>query len=315
MPDRLPPLTALRAFDAAARHMSFAKAAEELNVTPAALSFQIKSLEQHLGQKLFRRMNRAVALTEPGRALAPGTAEGFEALARAWAAARRTGNSRVLTITAGPTVTSNWLAPRIHAFAVAHPDIDLRLSAGFRLMDFETDEIDVAIRFTYDSDPALTSVELGREWFIPVMAPELAERYTTAKSLATAPLLADDGVAFLSPPCDWPAWFRANGIDESPEPFTRFSQADHAIDAAISGAGVLLVWRTAVAKDLVAGRLVAPVRVAIETRASLRLVCRKGAETRPHVAAFREWALAEFAETRQIAEGLKIVPVEEVSAA
>ena len=110
MLDRLPPLTALRAFDAAARHMSFAKAASELNVTPAALSFQIKSLEDHFGQPLFRRLNRAVELTEAGRALAPGAADGFETLAAAWRAARRVQDNKSLIVTAGPAFTALQLA-------------------------------------------------------------------------------------------------------------------------------------------------------------------------------------------------------------
>src|SRR5210317_545459 len=119
MPDRLPPLTALRAFEAAARHMSFAKAADELNVTPAALSFQIKSLEEHLGAPLFRRLNRAVELTEAGRALSPGATEGFQALSAAWRAAQRLQDEQTLTVTAGPAFTAKWLAPRLYEFAQA----------------------------------------------------------------------------------------------------------------------------------------------------------------------------------------------------
>ncbi|MCB1328339.1 MAG: transcriptional regulator GcvA [Maritimibacter sp.] len=314
MTDRLPPLTALRAFDAAARHMSFQNAAAELNVTPAALSFQIKALEDHLGRKLFRRLNRAVALTEAGRALAPGAEEGFATLARAWSAARRAGESRTLTVTAGPSITARWLAPRIFDFASAHPDVDLRFTATFRLLDFETDEIDVAMRFTYDPDPALHAVDLGPEWFIPVMAPDLAARYPTAQSLTAAPLLSEDAVRFLRPRCDWPAWFRANGIDHDPSYVARFSQADHALDAAISGAGVLLVWRSVVARDLAEGRLVAPIPLAIESRAGIKLLCRKGAETRPQIAAFLGWVQRETAKTAAIAEGLTIVPAEDIPA-
>ena len=168
MDRRLPPLTALRAFDAAARHMSFAKAADELSVTPAALSFQIKSLEEHLGQPLFRRLNRAVELTEAGRALAPGAAEGFQALSAAWRAARRRQDDRTLTVTAGPAFTAKWLAPRLYEFAQTHPEIELRFSASLRMMDFDRDEIDVAIRFGYGPDPGLYALPLRREWITPV---------------------------------------------------------------------------------------------------------------------------------------------------
>jgi len=122
MPERLPPLTAFRAFDAAARHMSFAKAADELHVTPAALSFQIKSLEEHLGHPLFHRLNRAVELTDSGKVLAPGAAEGFATLAKAWGDAKKLHDTRTLTVTAGPGFTSKWLAPRALADRLKTPE-------------------------------------------------------------------------------------------------------------------------------------------------------------------------------------------------
>ena len=217
MSDHLPPLTALRAFDAAARHMSFARAAEELNVTPAALSFQIKSLEEHLGQPLFRRLNRAVELTEAGRALAPGASDGFQILSSAWRAARRLQDQRTLTVTAGPALTAKWMAPRLYDFAQAHPEIELRFSASLRIMDFDRDEIDVAIRFGYGPDPDLYALPLAEEWVTPVMIPDLAARYPTPESLTKAPLIFDESISFLDPPCDWPAWFRAVGIDFTPD--------------------------------------------------------------------------------------------------
>ena len=146
MSDRLPPLTALRAFEAAARHMSFAQAAAELNVTPAALSFQIKSLEEHLGAPVFRRLNRAVELPAEGQALRTGVHEGFDLITTAWRSARRQVQSNVLTVTAGPAFTAKVLAPRLFEFAQAHPDIDLRFSASLRIMDFVRDDIDATVR-------------------------------------------------------------------------------------------------------------------------------------------------------------------------
>jgi LysR family glycine cleavage system transcriptional activator len=124
MSDRLPPLTALRAFETAARHMSFSRAANELNVTPAALSFQIKSLEEHLGVPVFRRLNRAVELAEEGKLLVPGVFDGFAALQSAWRAVNRRLDSATLTVTAGPAFTAKWLAPRLFSFARENPDID-----------------------------------------------------------------------------------------------------------------------------------------------------------------------------------------------
>lgn len=315
MTDRLPPLTALRAFDAAARHMSFAKAAEELNVTPAALSFQIKSLEEHLGQPLFRRLNRAVELTEAGRTLAPGAAKGFATLQTAWSATRRLQDNTTLTITAGPALTAKWLAPRLYEFARAHPEIDLRFSATLRNLDFERDDVDVAIRFGYGPDEGLYSVPVRQEWLTPVMTPELATQFPTPDSLTKAPLIYDDSIGFLNPPCDWPTWFRAVGVDFTPRAGAHFSNADHAIDAAVAGVGVALGRRPMIIKDVIEGRLVAPFKTAIETKARFRFLCRPGEEARPQIAAFRDWFLAEIEKTAHISDGFKIIPVEEISTA
>ncbi|MDV4145041.1 transcriptional regulator GcvA [Shimia sp. FJ5] len=315
MPDRLPSLTALRAFEAAARHMSFAKAAEELSVTPAALSFQIKSLEETLGQPLFLRLNRAVKLTEAGRTLAPGTSEGFDRLTAAWRAARRLQDSTTLNVTAGPAFTAKWLAPRLYEFAHAHPEIDLRFSATLRMLDFDVDEVDVAIRFGYGPDEGLWSIPLNPgEWVTPVMTPELAEQYPTPASLRDAPLMFDDSIAFLRPACDWPAWFRAVGIDFTPTHGPHFSQADHAVDAALSGAGIVLGRRAMVVKDLHEGRLVAPYKIAIESKAHFRFLCRLGTEDRPQIAAFREWILAEIDKTASVHDQLTLIPVEDIPA-
>ncbi|MEO1557405.1 MAG: transcriptional regulator GcvA [Pseudomonadota bacterium] len=308
MSDRLPPLTALRAFDAAARHMSFAKAAEELYVTPAALSFQIKSLEEHLGTQVFRRLNRAVELTEAGRALAPGTAVGFQSLAAAWRAAERTLDDQTLTVTAGPAFTAKWLAPRLYDFAQAHPEVELRFSASLKMMDFGRDAIDVAIRFGYGPDTDLYAVPLAQEWVCPVMTPALAAQYPTAQSLTKAPLVFDDSISFLNPRADWETWFRAQGIDFAPTQGPRFSQADHAIDAALAGVGVVLGRRALVVKDLDDGRLVAPVPVALDTGVRFRFLCADGAQTRPQIAAFRDWVIAEIAKTAHITDAMTRLP-------
>ena len=312
MSDRLPPLTALRAFDAAARHLSFAQAAAELNVTPAALSFQIKSLEDHLGQPLFHRLNRAVKLTEAGRTLAPGAADGFQTLAAAWQSARRLQNTSTLNVTAGPAFTAKWLAPQLYDFARANPGIDLRFSASLRLMDFDRDEMDVAIRFGYDVDPGLYALPLRREWLTPVMTPDMAARFPTPDSLRDAPLIFDESVDFLRPRCDWPTWFRAVGIRHTPDHGAHFSQADHAIDAALAGVGVVLGRRALVVKDLQEGTLVAPYKIAIRTKAQFRFLCQKGAETRSQIAAFRDWTLAEVESSAHICETMTIIPVEDV---
>lgn len=307
MSDRLPPLTALRAFDAAARHMSFAKAAEELSVTPAALSFQIKSLEEHLGAPVFRRLNRAVELTEAGRTLAPGTADAFHTLSVAWRAAKRLQDEQTLTVTAGPAFTAKWLAPRLYEFAQAHPEIELRFSASLRLMDFARDEVDVAIRFGTEVDPGLYSLTLAEDWVAPVMAPALAQKYKTPESLVDAPLIFDDSIGFLRPKRDWEAWFRAMGIDFAPTHGPRFSQADHAIDAALAGVAVVLGRRALVVKDIADGRLVLPFPQALMTGAQFRFLCPEGTEDRPQVKAFREWMVKEIGKTTYITDGLSFL--------
>lgn len=301
MADRLPPLTALRAFEAAARHMSFARAADELHVTPAALSFQIKNLEEHLGAPLFRRLNRAVELTEAGRALAPGATEGFERLIAAWRATQRLQETRVLSVTAGPAFTAKSLAPRLYGFAQAHPEIELRFVAGLKMMDLDREEIDVAIRYGFGADEGLFSERLIDEGITPMMRPDLAERFSTPESLRDAPLLHDASLDFMDLPADWSVWFRACGIKFTPTPAARFSQADHALDATLAGGGIVLS-RTSLAQRLLdSGQLVAPFDIALTTQARFRFICVKGTENRPQIAAFREWL---FQEIRALPTGL-----------
>lgn len=307
MADRLPPLTALRAFEAAARHLSFAQAAAELNVTPAALSFQIKSLEQHLGQPVFRRLNRAVELTEAGRALAPGLTDGFAALSTAWRNTQRLGDNNTLTVTAGPAFTSKWLAPRLFEFAQAHPEIELRFSATLRLIDFDRDAVDVAIRFGLGTETDVYSEPLIREWMTPMMTPEMAERFGTLENLSKAPLIHDESIAFFKTPTDWPAWCAVAGISFDSSSGLRFSQADHALDAAISGAGVVLGRVSLATRALEQGRLVAPFKTGLLTEAQFRLICPAGTENRPHVAAFRDWVMGEIKASEVFEAGRDLV--------
>lgn len=311
---RLPPLTALRAFEAAARHMSFSQAAAELNVTPAALSFQIKSLEEHLGAPVFRRLNRAVELTEAGKILAPGCGRGFTELTRAWSATRRSLDTTSLTITAGPAFTAKWLAPRLFDFAQKNPDIDLRFSASLRLMDFERDGIDIAIRFGMGGDDTgLYSRVLIHEWLSPMVAPDLAARLKTPADLASITLLDDDNLQFLKPPADWPAWFRAAGVDNPPRIVPRFSQADHAIDAAEAGAGAVLGRISLTAGALRDGRLVMPFPIAITTQAHYRILCPEGSEAKPQIRAFLDWISEAMAEMDVAPEHMRFVSAEDVA--
>jgi LysR family glycine cleavage system transcriptional activator len=294
MADHLP-LTALRAFEAAARHLSFQQAAAELNVTPAALSFQIRQLEQALGEQVFIRAHRTVSLSEAGRRLLPGVRDGIDSLRSAWRAAQRQAQDRAVSITAGPAFTSKWLAPRLFNFARAHPDIELRFTATLRLLDLRHDDVDVALRFGPDRAEGFFSGVLLREWLTPMMAPDLATAYPTPESLLQAPLLHHDETAFMHPPVDWAAWFRTAGLPPPPAAGVQFSQADHALDAAISGAGVVLGRYTLAQDALRSGRLVAPFALSLMPRESYRFLCAPGAETRPPVRAFLDWLQDEAA--------------------
>ena len=307
MADRLPPLTALRAFEAAARHMSFARAAEELFVTPAALSYQIKQLEEHLGVAVFRRLNRAVALTEAGRTLQPGVAQGFDALRQAVRAVARLADGAGLTITAGPAFTAKWLAPRFFRFAEAHPEIELRFVASLRIMDFDRDGIDAAIRFGNGQDEGLYSEILTDDWAMPVCTPGLAERIAATGSVAGLQLLHDESVRFLDPVPDWAAWGRATGMEGDWTHGARFSNADHAIDVALEGGGVALGRITLVERYLDSGRLVAPFATALRVGAQYRFVCPPGAETHPRVCVFLRWIREEIRSIDRFREGMTIV--------
>ena len=307
MSDRLPPLTALRAFEAAGRHLSFANAAAELNVTPAALSFQIKSLEQHLGQPVFRRLNRAVELTEAGRALLPGAVDGFDTLRAAWRATQRITSGNMVTVTAGPAFTAKWLAPRMFHFAQAHPDVELRFSASLRTMDFDRDEVDVAIRFGLGHDQNLFSREFIDEWLTPMMTPEVAEKVQSEQDLSNAILLHQDETAFRTPPPSWHDWFKAMNMGAPPKGGSQFSQPDHAIDAALTGAGVVLGRISLAIGALSDGSLVAPFPMALRSPAQYRILCPLGAQTRPSIKAFIDWMIAEASTTKDFGAGRTII--------
>ncbi|MEL6586538.1 MAG: transcriptional regulator GcvA [Pseudomonadota bacterium] len=316
MPTRLPPLTALRAFEAAARHLSFQAAAAELNVTPAALSFQIKTLEEHLEAPLFHRLNRRVELTEAGLALTTPASQAFQMLATGWRAARRTLDRGILTVTAGPAFTAKWLAPRLFHFAQGHPEIELRFAATLRMLDFATDDIDIAIRFGRSNeaeDKTLHQALRIGEWVTPMMHPDIAAHFPTPESLMSAPIIFDDSIAFLRNSVSWREWFHANDIDPGEMHGTHFSQADHAIDAAQAGGGVVLGRVSLAEAALSNGQLVAPYDIALVPDAYFRVLCPKGAETRPNTRAFLDWIANEVARMEDHRTGRRLIHVADLS--
>jgi len=307
MPDRLPPLTALRAFDAAARHMSFAKAAEELFVTPAALSYQIKQLEAFLDTPVFRRLNRAVELTDAGLALQPGVALAFDSLRQATRAVAKLQADEPLTITAGPAFTAKWLAPRFFRFHEDHPEIELRFIASLRTMDFHRDGVDAAIRFASRIEDNVYSEVLAVEWLTPVCTRDVAERVRDTNDLSEETLLHDESIQAFTPTPDWAAWGRVSGMAGDWAHGPRFSNADHAIDGALEGAGIVLGRVVLVERYLANGRLVAPFDLAIRPSARFYFVCPKGHEASGRVGTLLKWMREEIAGIDQFSQNLTIV--------
>ncbi|MEM9060917.1 MAG: transcriptional regulator GcvA [Pseudomonadota bacterium] len=307
MPDRLPPLTALRAFEAAARHMSFAKAADELFVTPAALSYQIKQLEEFLGVPVFRRLNRAVELTEAGEALTPGVSVAFDSLRQATRAVAKLQADEPLTITAGPAFTAKWLAPRFYTFHECHPEIELRFVATLRVMDFQRDGVDAAIRFAEDVEDTVFSEVLAEEWLTPVCTKEVAARISGRNDLSGETLLHDESIQSFAPTPDWPAWGRISGMAGDWKHGPRFSNADHAIDGALEGAGIVLGRIVLVERYLANGRLVAPFKLAIRPRAKFFFVCQKGNERSGRVGVLLDWMREEISRAEKFGADMNIV--------
>lgn len=298
MSPRLPPLNSLRAFEATARHMSFTKAAGELNVTPAALSHQVKALEQTLQLALFHRRSRAIELTEAGRLLYPGVHAGFETLMQAVARLQVLRDDRVLVISAGPGFTVKWLVPRLYSFLERHPDIDARMSANLAFSDFATDGVDVAIRFGRGGFSGLYEKELFPEFVLPLCSPDVRDGDPPLRApsdLRHVQLIHDDSLEFAEESPNWQTWLDAAGVTGvDARRGLRFNIADHALDAAIEGAGVVLARRVVADHDMRTGRLVAPFELELPVGMSFYLVCPEGTEELPKVRAFRDWLESEL---------------------
>lgn len=260
--DRLPPLNALRAFEAAGRHLSFTRAAEEMDVTPGAISQQIKQLEDYAGTPLFKRTGRQVVLTDAGKAALPLLSQAFENIVESARVMRLPARKGRVMISCAPSFAAKWLAPRLDRFQLAHPEIEAWISADMKPVDFNTADADIAIRYGNGNYDGLKSEKLIEETVLPVCSPSLLEGATAISKpadLAGHTLLHDDGPE-KDPSCpDWASWLRARGvtgIDARRGP--RFNQSALVIEAAASGRGVALAKRVIAESDLRSGRLVAP---------------------------------------------------------
>lgn len=289
---RLPPLPSIRIFEAAARHGNFTRAGEELGMTQAAVSYQIKLLEARLGYKLFARLARHVALTEAGARLAPAVGQALDALAAAFAAARADAET-VLTVTAAQSFATKWLAPRLGGLQLARPDLAIRLDVSTRLVDFEREEIDIGIRNGAGGWPGLAAHRLFAWRFAPYCSPGFARRERLA---VPADLLR---VARLSPDdAWWAAWFAAAGVDGAraiARPGLRLDSQIVEASAAIAGQGVAILSSWLWEREVAAGQLIRPFDIVGANGSYVWLVYPEAAAHRPKVRAFREWLLAEVA--------------------
>jgi LysR family transcriptional regulator, glycine cleavage system transcriptional activator len=296
---RLPPLNSLRAFEAVARHLSVTKAADELAVTPAAVSHQIKTIEDHLGLELFQRTKGVLLLTDVGQAILPGIREGFEKFAAAIEQIDNLGDAGILTISVAPSFAAKWLLPRLEGFQAKHPEIDVRVGASMALTDFHSDGVDLAIRYGAGKYPDLHCERLLAEAVFPVCSPKLLNgphKLDTLDALRHHTLLHDDSPDD-DPSCpSWPMWLKAAGakdIDGARGP--RFNQSSLVVEASVLGRGLALAKASLAAADLAEGRLVKPFGTSVPVDFAYHLVCPEAKLALRKVALFASWLKAEAA--------------------
>jgi LysR family transcriptional regulator, glycine cleavage system transcriptional activator len=305
MLDLFPGLRSIRAFDAAARHLSFTRAAADMGVTPAAISHQIKELEDQIGVSLFARTSRTMRLTREGEILQAAASDSLETLAKGLQRIRKLKNTQQLKVSASPSVGAKWLVPRLDRFLALVPGADVRIDVSANVLDFDRDDLDVAIRFGEGKYPGLRADLLFQDHVFPVCSPKLITDKRPLKSprdLLNHPLIHLDWEAQGLPWPNWKMWMQASGIKDFDDARgLHFSQTSLAVQAAIAGQGVALGDHHLVADDLAKGRLVKPFELSL--RAPLQFAYyvispRETAEA-PMVKAFRAWSLNEAALTMQ----------------
>jgi LysR family glycine cleavage system transcriptional activator len=297
MNDHLPALSALRAFEAAARHKSFTKAAEELFVTPAAISHQIHALEEDLGVRLFHRLNRSIELTTSARVLLPGLSEAFAGIRASVKRLRSHNDTGSLTVTASPSLAAKWLVLRLHRFQARCAEVDVRISATDEVVDLTKGDFDIAIRYGSGHYPGLEVELLFTNEVFPACSPQLLAAgppLQTPDDLRHHALIHDQAVERDPLVPTWPMWLKAAGVKDVPAAAgLSFNNMSLALDAAIAGHGVVLAYSTIAAADIAAGRLVRLFSLALPDQFSYYLVTAPGALERPKVRAFRDWLREE----------------------
>ena len=253
---RLPPLSALRAFEAAARHLSFKAAAGELGVTPTAISHQIRGLEDHLGVRLFYRRTRGLELAAPAHVLYPVLRDGFDGFAAALEQVAVARQRQTVRISATSAFTTWWLLPRVQRFQAAHPHVDLQLHASDDMVDMRAAQTDLAVRYGHGPYSGLRATVMLADQFAPVASPGLLLK--SAADLRRAPLIHFDWRRADPANPTWDAWFKAARLPAAPVPRLLFSEEGHAIQAAVAGQGVALLSLVLVHGEIEVGRLVQP---------------------------------------------------------
>jgi len=282
----------LRAFEASARHMSFTRAAAELNVTQTAISHQIRRLEEQLGLTLFIRRNRALELTPEARDYLPSIRSAFEDLRRATERLRRVDHDGRLTVSTTASLATKWLVSRVAAFQDAHPGVEIRISTSTHLVDFGREEVDVAVRYGRGNWPGLRAYWLMAEQIFPVCSPELLK---DARPLLVPEDLAHHTLLHTTVSReDWQLWLTAAGLPVSIA--TRrgmtFDQGFMAVQAAMDGLGVAMGRFHLVEADIAAGRLIAPFDVVLPQDAGYYVVTPETTADAPKIARFRDWLIA-----------------------
>ncbi|MEY9750424.1 LysR family glycine cleavage system transcriptional activator [Bradyrhizobium japonicum] len=293
MTARLPSLNGLRAFEAAARHLSFTLAASELNVTQTAISHQIRRLEEELGIRLFVRQNRALALTPEARDYLPGVRAAFNDLRLATDRLLRKDDDKVLTVSTLASLAAKWLLPRLTDFQEQHPGIDVRITTSTSLVDFQRDNVDAAIRYGRGQWPGLRADWLMADELFPVCSPSLLrgdKPLRQPEDLKGYPLLHTSNANSD----DWRLWLTAAGLpgDIARQPGITFDMIFMTIQAAIDGIGVAMGRTSYVQDDIAKGRLVVPFKIALPADAGFYLVAPEGRREAPKLLAFREWMIA-----------------------
>lgn len=292
MSDPILPLRSLQAFEAVARHLSFARAAAELHVTPGAISQQIKALEELIGAPVFER-GRELRPTPAAAAVVRQLRNAMETLRAVSRQLRAHATETVLVVSAAPSFASRWLIPRLERFNARHPDIELRLLATRRVVDFASENVDVAVRYGTGRYPGLHVERLRAETVVAVAHPRIAASIKRPADLAAMTLLRNAGMSWDPTFPDWPAWLQAAGI--SPQKALRlreFEEANFLIDAALAGLGAALVWKTLVSEDLAAGRLVALFDEQ-PLEGAYHFVCPPERLQEASVVSFRRWLIDE----------------------